>query len=558
MKAQRAILYARVSTPQQAKLYSLDDQIEQERRYAAEIGAVVVAEIRDDQSGRKMQREGLERAREMLAADDADILITWKIDRLHRNYVNSVMLRDELRRLGKELHYAQSRTKSGETALERLPEEMQYIFGEIEADFILDRTSKGRQKKAAAGKWVGLNRPPFGYLKAGEGKEAALVPDVAPQGATIRLHSDLETGEIVRLIFSWYAVGDERGGPLNTLQIANRLSAAGIPTPQDRIPSRAALKKRGYAEWSRNTVHKILRHDAYSGTFYQFKYKAKGDGSKQSRKNQNRDEWQPIEIPALVERSLWDAAQSKLDKGRELSQRNQTVVNEYLVARHIVCGCGYKMRASTSMSGKAYAAQAVKNYKPFSYYRCPGRRADNANHCTMKTLNAKTVDARTWEWVKEELANPAAVERKLREQRAQQGSQGAQKEAELAALYAHRVEIENEMRRIARLRLPEHILNEMLEGEDKKLRLTLAEIEKVEAQAVTPITEERIQTVVQFSEDLQQRLGALERSFEGRRRVIEGMGVKVDAREIDGAVWLAFSSDIRPGAADLRTLLPTF
>ncbi len=114
--AKRAINLARVSTPKQAELYSLDYQLEQERSYDKEVGFVVVAEFKDDVSGRKLERDGLEQACQMLERDEADILVTWKFDRLHRNYVNSVLLRERIRKAGKEIHYAQTRQISGRTA----------------------------------------------------------------------------------------------------------------------------------------------------------------------------------------------------------------------------------------------------------------------------------------------------------------------------------------------------------------------------------------------------------------------------------------------------------
>src|SRR5258706_10501306 len=150
----RAVLYARVSTPRQAELYSLDYQIQQEQAYVADADLHVVAELRDDQSGRKIERDGLEEACQMLERDEADVLVTWKLDRLHRNYVNSVLLRDRIRRAGKQLHYAQSRSVSGKTARERLPEDIGYIMAEIEADDIAERTSGGKRQKIEQGeKW---------------------------------------------------------------------------------------------------------------------------------------------------------------------------------------------------------------------------------------------------------------------------------------------------------------------------------------------------------------------------------------------------------------------
>jgi site-specific DNA recombinase len=150
----RAILYARVSTPRQAELYSLDYQIAQEHSYVADVGLRVVAELRDDQSGRKMERDGLEEACRLLENNEADVLVTWKFDRLHRNYVNSVVLRERIRRAGKEIHYAQTRQVSGKTARERLPEDLQFIMAEIDADTIAENTqgeSGERSKKAKNG-----------------------------------------------------------------------------------------------------------------------------------------------------------------------------------------------------------------------------------------------------------------------------------------------------------------------------------------------------------------------------------------------------------------------
>src|SRR5690242_2856535 len=171
MSPKRAINRARVSTPHQAKLYSLDYQLDQERMYANDMGMAVVAEFKDDVSGRKLERDGLEEACRMLEADQADVLVTWKFDRLHRNYVNSVLLRERIRKAGKEIHYAQTRQISGKTARERLPEDLQFIMAEIDADDIAERTTIGKRNKIEkGGKWLGLNRPPFGYRKIGRGK----------------------------------------------------------------------------------------------------------------------------------------------------------------------------------------------------------------------------------------------------------------------------------------------------------------------------------------------------------------------------------------------------
>jgi DNA invertase Pin-like site-specific DNA recombinase len=365
MSPKRAINLARVSTPAQTKLYSLDFQLEQMRLYDNEASLTIVAEFKDDTSGRKLERDGLEEACQMLERDEADVLVTWNFHRLHRNYVNSVLLRERIRRAGKEIHYAQSRTISGKTARERLPEDLQFIMAEIDADEIAFRTGEGKRSKAEKGrKWIGLNRPPYGYVSTGRGRNVELMLDEwdalkDPEQAPILLdqinkglipatlipilQEGRATAIVVLLIFIWYVYGVEGEAPLSTLQIARKLTSHTIPTPQDRIPNRAHLKKRGYAEWSRGYINAMIRNTAYMGVFYQFQNKKIGG---RSVFNKNKDEWIGVPIPIIVGETLFDAAQKKMDRGRELAPRNARF--EYLVSRRISCECGYKIRVLSS------------------------------------------------------------------------------------------------------------------------------------------------------------------------------------------------------------------
>jgi DNA invertase Pin-like site-specific DNA recombinase len=66
--AKRAILYARVSTDEQAKSgYSLAQQLEALREYAAREGYEVLEEVTDPgQSGASLARPGLDHVRDLL------------------------------------------------------------------------------------------------------------------------------------------------------------------------------------------------------------------------------------------------------------------------------------------------------------------------------------------------------------------------------------------------------------------------------------------------------------------------------------------------------------
>jgi site-specific DNA recombinase len=83
----RAVLYARVSTDEQAERgYSLPEQIRDLTRYASAKGWQVIGEpvVDDGYTGRSMNRPGLNRIKEMAAAGEIDVILVRKWDRLFR------------------------------------------------------------------------------------------------------------------------------------------------------------------------------------------------------------------------------------------------------------------------------------------------------------------------------------------------------------------------------------------------------------------------------------------------------------------------------------------
>ncbi len=563
----RAILLARVSTPEQAKAdrTSLDFQEAHMRAYCADFNLNPLKVIREDQSGRTMHRDGLEEALDMLERDEADVLVTYKIARLSRNFVDSVVLRDKLRRMGKELHYSELRTKSGSTAKERLPEDVLAILAEIEADEIAERADMGRKGKVAKQKWLGIGRSPYGYKRVGHGRSSTMIIDEwaaleDPQPRDVLL-SRIEAGEVVpdvlaalregkatavviRCAFVWYVHGDGESGPMSIKKIVQKLTDLGIPTPTDMLPHYSAVhKKQGYAVWHRMTVQRFLRNRGYAGSYEHFKHQTI-DGRTYMRP---KEEWKAIPIPALISEDLWAAVQRKMDIGRAMSPRGATY--EYLVARRIQCECGYLLRASTSASGTRRKTDGGRSR--FSYYRCRGRRGDqNVRPCDMPTLASKKIDARIWEWVKTDLGDPVVLERKLREiQEQQQEATGGQQEA-LRALTEHSVQIEGEMERIGRQYgrgvTPEHILDKLMLEQRTLLEKLEQEITKKQREIETPLSDETIASLVAFSEDFGSRLGTLEKTFEGRRRVIEGLDVRVQVLRRTGQIFLKARSLLCP------------
>src|SRR5688572_5580610 len=82
----RAILYARVSTAEQARSgYSLPQQLEALRGYALREGYEVLEEVSDPgQSGASLERPGMDRVRDLVAAGGVSVVLAQDRDRFAR------------------------------------------------------------------------------------------------------------------------------------------------------------------------------------------------------------------------------------------------------------------------------------------------------------------------------------------------------------------------------------------------------------------------------------------------------------------------------------------
>jgi site-specific DNA recombinase len=102
----RAILYARVSTDEQARSgYSLAQQLEALRDYASREGYEVLEEVQDPgQSGASLERPGMDRMRDLVAAGGgATVVLAQDRDRFSREPAFTYILRRELQEHGCEL-----------------------------------------------------------------------------------------------------------------------------------------------------------------------------------------------------------------------------------------------------------------------------------------------------------------------------------------------------------------------------------------------------------------------------------------------------------------------
>ena len=93
----RAVLYARVSTDEQARSgYSLAQQLEALREHAAREGYEVLEEVVDPgQSGASLERPGMDRVRDLVAVGGVSVVLAQDRDRFTREPAYHYLLQRE-------------------------------------------------------------------------------------------------------------------------------------------------------------------------------------------------------------------------------------------------------------------------------------------------------------------------------------------------------------------------------------------------------------------------------------------------------------------------------
>lgn len=183
--AARAVIYTRVSTERQDRDGTSPETQEADcRSYAEAHDYEVVAVLHDAASGASLERPKMAALRALLAAGAVDVVLARTVDRLTRDQDDMGVLYREVRAAGATIECATQPFE--DTPVGRFIVSAHAFVAETERHAIRDRTSNGRIRRAAEGRYV-ASRPPFGYVRVGHG---AIAPD-PDQAAVVRLMFDL-------------------------------------------------------------------------------------------------------------------------------------------------------------------------------------------------------------------------------------------------------------------------------------------------------------------------------------------------------------------------------
>ena len=224
----RAALYVRVSTEDQAKEgFSLDAQTKRLEAYCR-LKQYEISDIYRDEgcSGRNIDRP--EYARMMEDHEKWDVLCVVRLDRIHRNSVNFILMMDDLRKKKKEFSSMEDRFDTN-TAMGRFLMDVFQRIAQLESEQMGERVKFGMAKKARYGTGNMGSGHPFGY--------------VYERGSLIIVEYE---AEVVKDIYSMYSKG------MSLRSIADQLNNSFV---QPKLSGR----------WAHQSVSKILHNPIYAG-----------------------------------------------------------------------------------------------------------------------------------------------------------------------------------------------------------------------------------------------------------------------------------------------------
>lgn len=478
-----AALYARVSTEDQEREgTSLESQTEALLKKAKELGGEVPKGrvLQEVFSGLTLDRPKLTELREWVKRKEIDAVIVYSTDRLSRDPVHLLLLVDEFEKAGVRIDFV---TEPLDNSLEG--QLLGFVRGwasKVEALKIRERTTRGKLSRAKEGKHPG-GRAAYGY-KLVDAKHV-----IEPKEA-----------DVIRMVFDWLA---KDGMSLRGIQ--HRLIKMGIPT------------RKGKSWWQRATLYRIVTDPMCVGRWYYNKHirvpaKTKDYGTVQVLKP--REQWIPVQVPAIVSQETFEAAQRQLARNRELSYRNTK--RQYLLSGLLICdNCGFKLGARAA-GGRVY-------------YCCSSKSGNNRPKlCSSKNVRGDELETVVWESISRLLSRPELIieQIKNREQadptahlnasldRVSQALERKRMEADrmLDAYKIGAIDLQNLKRKM------DEIKSEEVELDQEKSRLE-KEIRRSEARE---LNEEKLH---QFCQSLPATLANL--GFENKRQILREVVDKI-------------------------------
>jgi DNA invertase Pin-like site-specific DNA recombinase len=404
----RAVILARKSgsgTVQQSDSAidkDVQSQVEQCQELIALNGWKLIAEpytyVEKGKSGYyRVERPVLEAVLGLAQRGEVDVIVVREIERLSRDLLQRYAAIGVAKKYGVEFRCANLPPdgKLPNTDEGRMLQGVLDMFGAMERNRIVERTTPGRERRLALGiPGGGRDGPPYGYTWPPK-----------PEGA--KTHSafveDPNEAPILQELFERIA-NDESA---SARSLARELNARGVPTPSGR------------GVWASSTIVRLLRYPIYCGqgrtARWHTSHEDETDGAtgevhdyaKKHNKARDEDylettyEHAAGAVPRLVEPELWERVQQVLDAKKNFYGKLGRATSPHHAEDTLLHG-GFVRCARCG----GYMVRQWPKITKGPRYRC-NQRANNPNHpCAIHAIPAQIVDNITLRQVARALSDP--------------------------------------------------------------------------------------------------------------------------------------------------------
>lgn len=415
-----AALYARVSSAKQQLNENIASQVAAIEEYARQHDYQISPQhvYKDDGfSGARLDRPALDRLRDAVAQGEVEAVLILAPDRLARQFAYQYIVVEEFERAGCAVVFTSH--NFGSSPADRMLREMTGVFAEYERALITERGRRGRLYHARQGQ-LWMKEGPYGYTylpRTGDCPSKLVINEAE--------------AEVVRMIFRWLI--EEQ---LSAYQINERLYELGIHT------------RHGKERWGSGTIINLLHNPVYTGIFYYNKKqyvpgkRRNMPGAGLPRKHHSsrvirpKEEWIPIQVPALLEPETWDLARAQLQRNKERAPRNNKKF-DYLLKGLLVCGC-----CQLRMHGHAgNPATRIRRYL------CSHKESHHAGaKCPNRTVQADMIEDLVWQAVSDLLRHPQVLLEQY--QQRQEGDYGTLEQQEQQRLKRRLASLQRENQRL--------------------------------------------------------------------------------------------------------------
>ena len=417
-----AILYARVSTDEQARSgYSLAQQLEALRAYAAREGLGVLEEVADPgHSGASLERPGMDRVRDLVVEGNVSVVLAQDRDRFAREPAYLYLLRREFEEHGTKLRALNDR---GDDSPEgELTDGILDQLAKFERAKIVERSRRGKLRKAREGKMIASIIPNFGF-RYNRARDGYLVDEEAM--ATVSrifcmIATEGATTHGVKRTFEAEGVPNPSGGRYWDKRLLKRYVLDDLYRPHTfeeisalvspEVAARLDPEKR-YGVWWFNRRRTTVTHHREAGPHGR-------DYKKRHRVAfKPKSEWIAVPVPDPgIPRGWVDAARDIVSTHRATSRANGR--SWELSGAMMRCGnCGRAMEAMV----KTYRKKSGEK-SSVCYYRCREGNRRRETCSNNRCVRADRAHPAVWDFVSGLLLDPEGLreglERMMEKERA--------------------------------------------------------------------------------------------------------------------------------------------